>query len=268
MLACLCRATIAPEMIEIAKQTAREAGEIAIKSRREGVSAKTKGRETDIVTSGDIASEKRILDTLKSEFPTHNIISEEMGFVDNGSEYTWIIDPIDGTSAYFGQLPNWAISIGLLQDMKPYLGVAFLPDFNELFWAEAGKGAFLNGKRIRVTSESSLKKSIVAFDFGYSDRVEEAKKTYLPLIDKVRYPPIFACSVYGMVNVAKGVFGGYIHRALVWDYAATATIVREAGGMVTNFEGGEINWNSPDRWIDVVGTNGTLHKEILSLIKS
>ena len=266
MLACLCRVTITPEMIGIAKQVAVEAGKIAIELRKRGVNARTKGKETDLVTSGDIASEKKILDVLKSKFPKHNFLSEESGITDNHSQYTWIIDPIDGTSAYFSGLPMWAVSIGLLKDMKPYLGVAFLPDFDELFWAEQNKGAYLNGRRIKVNSEASLAKSIVAFDFGYSDRVEEAKRTYLPLIDKVRYPPILACSVYGMVNVAKGIFGGYVHRALVWDYAATAAMVQEAGGKVTNFEGGEVNWKSPDRWIDVVGTNGLLHSEILSLI--
>lgn len=182
-------------MIEIARQSALEAGKLALKLRRKGVDVKTKSGETDLVTSADIACERKIIETIQSRFPKHNIISEESGFVDKKSKFTWVIDPIDGTLAYFGNLPTWGISVGLLKDMKPYLGAVFLPDFNELFSAQRGKGSYLNGKRVHVNREAELKKSVVAFDFGYSDRVVEAKEIYLPLIDKVRYPPLFACSV-------------------------------------------------------------------------
>src|SRR3989344_8884472 len=139
------------EMLEVAKKAANEAGEVVLKL-RDNLKVKTKSNDSDVLTQADLASEKIILATLKSSFPKYNYLSEEVGKEDNKSEYTWVIDPIDGTLSYASGLPFFGISIGLLKNNKPFIGVINLPALKSLYWAENGKGAFLNGKRIKVSS--------------------------------------------------------------------------------------------------------------------
>lgn len=251
-------------MIEKAKRAVVEAGDVAIRVKRAGLSSRSHESETNISTEGDTLAEERILAIIKKNFPEHNIVTEETGRVDRGSKFTWIIDPIDGTLAYFSGLDTFGISVGLFKDDKPFLGAINFPALKLLFWAEKGKGSYLNGKRIRVNKETDLKKSIVGFDFGYSGRVEEAQEILIPLVDEVRYTPMFACNVFGMTSVARGVYQAYIHEALIWDFAAAVPIVEEAGGKVTNYKGGSVDWDK--KWIDIVASNGLIHNEIVKLI--
>lgn len=252
-------------MLDVAKKAALDAGVVALKARAAGLTSKAKEGETNISTKGDVLAEEEISRILKKNFPKHNILTEETGRVERGSEFTWIIDPIDGTLAYFSGLDTFGVSIGLFKEGKPFLGVINFPALKLLFWAEKRKGAFLNGDRIRVSKESNLKRSIVGFDFGYSERADEARNLLIPLVDKVRYTPMFACNVFGMTSVSRGIYEAYIHEALIWDFAAGAIIVEEAGGKVTNYEGGGVNWDR--EWIDVVVSNGLVHDEIIKLIK-
>lgn len=253
-------------MIEVAKKAAIEAGEIALSLRNKQHTVKEKTNLSDIATEADVAAEKEILKRLKSSFPDHNYLSEEIGAEDNGSDFQWVIDPIDGTLAYFSGLPMFGVSIGLLKKGKPYLGVINLPALGDLCWAEKGKGAFLNNKKIETTDEKDLARSIVGFDFAFAGtRVKETKKLLMPLIDKIGYPPILACTAVGLVYLAQGIYSAYIHSAYPWDFAAGAAIIEEAGGKVTDYGGKPIDWSKD--WIDFFASNGHLHNKILSLIK-
>ncbi len=253
-------------MIGIAKKAAIRAGEIILSKRGKNLSFKSKKRVGDFTTEADISSEREILRILKSSFPKHNFLSEEAGKEDNGSEYWWVIDPLDGTIPYSSGLPIFGISIGLLKAGNPILGVINLPALKSLFWAEKGKGAFLNGQKIKVSDKRKLIKSVVGLDLAYAGaREEELKKLASPIVDKVRYPPILGCASAGTVYVASGVYDAYLHSAHPWDYVAGAVIIKEAGGKVTDYEGKPIDWSKD--WIDFFASNGRLHSKILSLIK-
>jgi len=253
-------------MIEIAKKAAIEAGKKITLLRRKGLSFKGKKRLGDFATDADTLSEKIILDMLQREFPKHNFVSEESGTANRGSEYTWVIDPLDGTIPFSSGLPIFGVSIGLLKKHGPVLGVINLPEQGWLFWAEKGKGAFMNAERLVVSGKKELMKCVVGVEYGYmGTRGKEAEKLLIPLVDKVRYPPALGSSVAGCAYVAKGVLDGYIHSAHPWDFAAGALIVAEAGGKVTDYEGKPVDWTKD--WIDFFASNGQIHDEILSLIK-
>jgi len=253
-------------MIEIAKKVAIKAGRKVLFLRKKGLTFKNKERLGDIVTQADTTSEEIILTELRKHFPTHNFISEEIGKINNHSEYTWLIDPIDGTTPYSSGMPTFAISIGLVKEGQPILGVVNLPALDSLFWAEREKGAFLNGKKIKVSNKNELIKCVVGLDVPYVGvRREAIERLLLPLADKVRYPTMLGCASVGGVYVAKGVLDAYIHSAHPWDYAAAFLIVTEAGGKVTDYNGKPIDWSKD--WIDFFASNGLIHDEIISLIK-
>jgi myo-inositol-1(or 4)-monophosphatase len=251
-------------MIEVAKEAAIRAGEISLELRAKKHRVTQKESASDFATEVDILSERKILEILKEAFPDHGFLMEESGEIDRGADFVWVIDPIDGTIPYFSGLPTYGISIGLLKNGEPILGVINLPALNQLYWAN-GDTAFLNGKRIHVNAILELQKAIVGFGVGYiGGREEEIRNLILPLADKVKYPPILDCNVAGMVYVASGEYGAFIHKAYPWDHAAGVAIIRGSGGMVTDFKGKELDWSKD--MIEMVASNGLLHSQILSLI--
>lgn len=253
-------------MIEVAKRAAIKAGRKILLLRRRGLTFKDKERFGDFATNADISSETIILTELRKHFPNHNFISEEAGKTVNRSEYAWVIDPLDGTTPYSSGMPTFSISIGLIRERQPVLGVVNLPALDSLFWAERGNGAFLNGKKINVSDKKELIKCVVGLDVPYiGGRREAIERQLLPLADKVRYPPMLGCASVGAVYVAKGILDAYLHSAYPWDYAAGAIIVAEAGGRVTDYRGKPIDWSKDS--IDFFVSNGLIHEEILSLIK-
>ena len=253
-------------MIEVAKEAAVKAGKITLSLQGKRLAIKNKERVGDFTTEADLASEKEILAILQTSFPDHNFMSEEIGEIDNGSEYWWIIDPLDGTISYSSGMPTFSISIGLLKQGSPILGVINLPALDSLFEAKRDNGAFLNGERIKVSGERNLIKSVVGLDVPYiGGRREAIERLLLPVADKVRYPPILGCASAGAAYVAGGIYEAYLHSAHPWDYAAGTVIIEEAGGKVTDYEDKPIDWSKD--WIDFFASNGHLHNKILSLIK-
>src|SRR3990167_10539485 len=123
-------------MIELVKKAAKKAGKIILNRRFSTHSVKIKGTKDNIVTEADVLSEKEILRILTKKFPNHNYLTEEFGKSNNSSEFTWVIDPLDGTGPYFSGLPTYGVSIGLLKKGKPYLGVLYFPSLNNIYWAE------------------------------------------------------------------------------------------------------------------------------------
>ncbi len=253
-------------MIEIAREAAIEAGKVVLSRKGTSLSIERKGTVDDITTEADKVSERKILEILQRSFSKHNFWSEELGKVDNGSEYTWVIDPIDGTGPYFSGMPTYGISIGLLKKEQPVLGVLNFPSLDNVYWATRGEGAFKNGERIEVSGEKVLEKTMVGFDFAWIDmREKEVENLLKPLVGKVRYAPILGCTIAGLAYVAEGVYGAYLHWAYSWDYVAGVSIIEEAGGRVTDEKGNKINWLNET--MTVVASNGLTHDKILSLIK-
>ena len=252
-------------MLETAKRAALKAGEKIISLRQKGLTFKGKKRVGDFTTQADIASETIILDLLREKFPKHNFVSEEKGELNNHSEYTWIIDPIDGTIPFSSGMPSFGISIGLIKGNEPVLGVIYLPVLDYLVWAEKDKGSYINGKKISVGEGKGLLKSVIGFEFGYvGTRNLEIKKLLSPVVDRVRYTPVLGSTVVGLSYVANGTLDAYIHSAHPWDFAAGAVIIKEAGGKVTDYKGKPIDWSKD--WIDVLASSGIIHNKILNLI--
>jgi len=222
---------------------------------------------TDIVTIADKAIEEFVVSAIKSKFNNHTIIGEEGSGLKGTEDSVWYIDPIDGTTNFFHKLPFFGISIayqeeGILKD-----GAIFFPVLNELFWASKGKGAFMNGKRIAVSNISDIKESLLATGFAClrsglkNNNIENAIKVLELLHDFRRTGS--AC--YDLCSVACGRIDGFWEINLSsWDVAAGALIVQEAGGKVTDFNGGS-EYIKTRR---IVATNGKIHEALLKLLHS
>lgn len=251
--------------LKVAKEAALEAGEIV--SKYAGISQRNVKNDdnSDVVTQADVEAEKKIVEILTKNFPEHNIIAEEDTRVKNNSEYTWIVDPLNGTLAFLAGMPFVDVSIALLKNSEPVLGVVYHISEKDLYSGEEGKGAYLNEDPIHVNGKSTLDDAIVSMDMGHRKvRKEKFDQYVLPLMDKLGYIYSLGSSVpLGLVS--KGTLDAYIARAWVWDLAAGSVIVREAGGKVTDFQGDEPDW-SKDR-VSVVASNGVIHDQILEALK-
>ncbi|MBC5796136.1 MAG: inositol monophosphatase family protein [Sphaerospermopsis sp.] len=221
-----------------------------------------KGRPGDLVTAADKASEKVILEIINRHFPQHSILAEESGKLGNQtSEYLWAIDPLDGTTNYAHQYPCFAVSIGLLIQGVPKVGVIYDPFHNELFRAAAGLGATRNRRPIKVSQTSELSKSLLVTGFAY-DRWETKDNNYAEfchlthLTQGVRRG---GSASLDLAYVACGRVDGYWERGIApWDIAAGIILVQEAGGQVTAYNGGDLQIDSGR----ILGTNGYIHNSL------
>ena len=216
-----------------------------------------------LVGIADIKANDAIVKIIKKNFPLHNILSEETGFEDNKSDYKWVIDPLDGTHNFLRGIPVFGISIALEYKNERVLGVLQFPVLCITAIAEKGKGSFMNGKRIKVSSKKNLEHSFVLFEFSYANRMEKVgflKKLVHKTID-VRN---FGSAIYNLLLVACGKCDAYVVLTTnEWDVAAGFLIVEEAGGKVTDLKEGK--WK-PDQHQFVI-SNGKLHDKILKYLK-
>ncbi len=184
---------------------------------------------------------------------------------EKGSKYTWVIDPLDGTLTFTHGIPFYCVSIGLLYENMPYLGVVSQVELNNLFWAEKGKGAFLNGKRISVSDKKILEDTVGTLETGHRDKRKQKMDKYVnKLITKIGYPYQLGSAVTSLAMVANGAYDFYVSEAFLWDFTAGVIIVREAGGKVTDFEGNEPDWTKER--LEIVASNGLIHDAILKAL--
>jgi len=228
-------------MLDAAIRAAKEAGTL-IKQGFDGSLApeSTFKQENDtlqVVTDFDAAAEKLILDQLKQAFPDHAFFSEEIGDDHIESDYRWVVDPIDGTSNYARQIPFFCISIGLTYKGEPILGVVYQPITDELFTAERGKGAFLNGKEIKVANVSELNKAFITVDRGKSQYEKERfVNIVVELTKHIRSMRMPGSGALQTCYVACGRFDAAIFNGLsFYDVAAAAIIAQEAGAQISDF---------------------------------
>lgn len=252
-------------MLKIAKQAALEAGKIVKKYYQSEVTLHHKGHYANFATPADLESEKKILEIVTKNFPHHNIIAEESGQQDKGSQYSWAIDPIDGTIPFVDGIPTFGVSIGILKNSKPIIGVIYMVATDELYWAQKGKGAFLNGKRIQVRQESILQNCTIGLDWGHTGRSLKLDRFFKPLVDRVRYIYSFGAAVATLVFVARGMIDAYVIRANVWDLAAGVVLIEEAGGKVTDISGKAVDF-SGDR-PQIICSNGVIHQQIVEALR-
>ena len=223
----------------------------------------------DLVTKYDLAVEEFLKKEFSKYFKEFNIIAEESNNSDIEFNNSIIIDPIDGTTNFVNGVPHCAISVGVYRDKKPYIGVVYNPILDELYFAKHKKGAFLNGKKIAVSSENSLQKSLLATGFPYSsgentkDLKDVIKKieSILPHCQDLRR---LGSASIDLCLVASGVYEGYYEMNLKpWDVSAGVIILSEAGGKITNIGGTNFDMFK-DKYI--VASNSKIHKELLDIL--
>ena len=222
----------------------------------------------DFVTASDKKVEEILIEVLQKARPNYSILSEEIGQINNDDSFKWIIDPIDGTANFLHGIPHFAISIGLEHDKEIICGIIYDPIKDEMFTAEKGNGAYLNNKRMRVSSRSKLKDCIICTGGHKRDSKDRelALEEYKKFSSKV-FIPIrkFGSASLDMAYVAAGRCDGYWQRDLsYWDIAAGIILVKESGGFVTDF-------NGENRYIKnktILVTNSKINKEMIEVLSS
>ncbi len=254
------------KFLKIAKEAALEAGKAMMKLYGQNYKTATKSDKSDLVTEADLTSEKIIVGIITKNFPSHNIISEEKVRIDNKSEYTWAVDPIDGTVSFASHVPFFAVSIGLLKDNEPIVGVIYHVEQKDLYWAQKGQGAFLNGKKISVSKTNKLDRAVIGLGIGTITRRKAKLKDYFyPLLNKVLYVYMLGGGAVTMALVARGSLDAAPNAAWIWDQAAAGIIIPEAGGKISDRYGNPVDW-SKDR-AEFICSNGLIHGDILKALK-
>jgi len=221
--------------------------------------------KTNFKTKVDDQSDALIRKAINKNFPDHNIYSEEQNSKKTYSKFSWVIDPLDGTLPYtFSISDHFGVSIALVKEKNPILGVIYAPKRNELYVAEKGKGAFCNGSSIRVSSIGDINKAMIGIDYGKVEREEIVDYQKKLLSDEgITYPVSYGCASVSLSLVASGKLHGYLALKLEpWDMAAAVIINREAGGKVTTIENKE--WELGDE--SILTANPKLHTKLFNFL--
>ena len=221
----------------------------------------------NLVTEVDTKAETKIIEIIKSHFPDHHIISEEVGELFMDSPYQWIIDPIDGTVNFAHGIPICCVSIGLTHNKELILGAVYNPMMNEFFFAERGNGATLNNIPISVSKKTNFKTAclVTGFPYKWPKTMEHPIKVFERFILQGLPVRRLGSAAIDLCWVACGRFDGFWEYNLSpWDVAAGYLIVEEAGGRVSNFSGEA--YSVFDK--ETLATNGLIHEEMLLQIKN
>ncbi|MFZ0814562.1 MAG: inositol monophosphatase family protein [Candidatus Sulfotelmatobacter sp.] len=239
---------------------AREAGALLMDYFHQHLKIEYKG-EADLVTAADRASEVLIRDRIRKQWPAHDVLGEEQGLSDQGSEYRWYVDPLDGTTNFAHGFPVFCVSMGLEHKGRRIAAVVYDPTRDELFSAEQGKGAQLNGEAIHVSKAATLKESLLATGFPSQKRHKNPNIYFYHQITLHTHGVRRAGSAaLDLCNVASGRFDGFWEFNLnPWDTAAGVLIVEEAGGKVTRFDGSPFVIDSRE----TVASNGLIHAALV-----
>ena len=243
---------------------ARDAGALLMEHFRRGVKTEYKGAgEVDLVTVADRASEKLIVERVRQQWPSHDIMGEEGARTEQGSEWRWYIDPLDGTTNFAHGYPVFCVSIGVEREGEMVAGVLYDPTRDELFQAEKNAGATLNGAPIRVSSRNRLAESLTATGFPSKKRHQSPNVYFYHQVTMRSHGVRRAGSAaLDLANVACGRYDGFWEFHLnPWDTSAGSLLVKEAGGMVTRFDGSPFRIESDE----VLASNAQIHTELIAL---
>ena len=250
-------------MLNFTVNLAKKAGEYLRESFGKELEVEHKGR-IDLVTQVDRNSQDMIVGEIDREFPHHSIIAEEGVDRPNRQEYTWFIDPLDGTVNYVHGIPFFCVSLGVFKEEKPYIGVCYNPISEDLFSAESGKGAFRNGKKISVSGTSLLVDSLVVTGFPYSlAELDDSMTRFSRILREVQWIRRFGSAALDLCFVASGAFDGFWEVGLhPWDVAAGVAVLLEAGGRVSGLSGEEFD---PCHG-NILASNGKIHDSLRRLM--
>jgi myo-inositol-1(or 4)-monophosphatase len=252
-------------MLNFAIETARDAGRLLLEKFDRGIAVQKKG-DINLVTEADLASEKLILERIKSHFPKHAILAEESGevVIDGNSTWKWIIDPLDGTTNFAHGYPCFCVTLALEHDGEVGIGVTYDPTRDELFAAEKQRGASLNNKPIRVSACEELSEALLVTGFPYNfKRREDFARHLTAFLLQSRGVRRDGSAALDMAYVACGRFDGFWEEGLnAWDMAAGVLLIEEAGGYVTNYDGSKFSIYSPP----ILASNGLIHTQMSAIL--
>ena len=263
---------------EFAKQSLltalKKGGESLMDHLGERTEARVKESISSVVTEADLASERAILSVLQDGNEAYNIITEESGYLDHGSDYTWVVDPLDGTSNFAAGLPWFGVIIALFEKEIPILGGMYLPVDQKIYMTESGNGARRNNETIRPTSSTDLSQQLLSYSFDFSEDQEKTRSEMdimARLSREVRNIRSTNC-LLDFCYVADGRLGAALNQTTkIWDIAVPWLMIREGGGRVTDIQGNEIKFDlSPLALVQnytILASGSSLHAKILNIIK-
>ena len=256
-------------MLNFAIQTARVAGSILADRMGRALQVSNKG-DIDLVTEADLASEKLIIERIKTHYPRHAILAEESGATEGiktatgQSDWRWIVDPLDGTTNYAHGYPCFCVSIALERAGSIELGVIYDPVRDEVFAAERGQGATLNDRSIRVSAVDDLNAAMLCTGFPYNVRERpDFARDFANFTMKAQAVRRDGSAALDLAYLACGRFDGFWEDGLnPWDIAAGVILIEEAGGRITDFHGAPLDIYTPK----VLASNGLIHETMMRVL--
>ena len=253
-------------MLNFAIQTARDAGSILADRMGRTLQVSNKG-DIDLVTEADLASEKLIIERIKSHYPRHAILAEESGAIQTvtgQSDWRWIVDPLDGTTNYAHGYPCFCVSIALERAGSIELGVIYDPVRDEVFAAERGQGATLNDRSVRVSAVDDLNAAMLCTGFPYNVRERpDFARDFANFTMKAQAVRRDGSAALDLAYLACGRFDGFWEDGLnAWDIAAGVILIEEAGGRLTDFNGASLDIYTPK----VLASNGLIHDKMMQVL--
>jgi len=252
-------------MKALIRNVALEAGKLLMDKFESGIRVEFKGKY-DLVTEADRQAEALIIKLIRQRYPDHDFLAEEDDYGETGSDCRWIIDPLDGTTNYAHGFPWFAVSIALEVKGRLELGVVYNPYVGDFFFAERSCGAFLNERRLRVSTIDSLERSLLATGFAYDHKKCKANNydsftQFQKEAQACRRP---GAASLDLASVAAGRFDGFWELKLKpWDLAAGILLIEEAGGLVSNFDGQPMTFESQE----CMASNRLIHKAMQEILQ-
>jgi len=260
-------------MKDFAINCCEQAGQVLLEYYGKVQTVSSKGDISNVVTEADLAAENLIANLIKESFPNDSIIGEETGHYKGESNYTWIIDPLDGTSNFAANIPWFGVLLGRLEGVTPVQGVIHLPTETTTYYAESEKGAFRNGEKIQVSQESSIANVLWAYGMDATED-SEATEREIRLLSKVKNVVRNVRTTNSLIDgcfVSDGRFGGIINQCVkIWDIAGPCVVLKEAGALVTDLSGQDIMFDLEDylREYQLLCGPPKLHAEMLGIMSA
>lgn len=251
----------------------KRGGEVLVDQLGQIAEVRVKESISSVVTKADLASEKVILEILRRTPDPFNFITEETGYIEGETEFTWVVDPLDGTSNFAAGLPWFGVIIALFHKEFPVLGGMYLPVSGDIYISEKGAGSWKNGEAIQVTNSNILAEHLIAYSFDFSDspgKTESEMELLKKLSKRVRNIRS-TNSLVDFCYTADGRLGGTLNQnTKIWDIAVPWLMIREGGGKVTDIQGQEIRFDLSEsgfgRNYTILASGAELHKSLLGVI--
>lgn len=253
----------------------KSAGKLLLRYFGRTLNVKRKESHASVVTEADVAVETFLAQRIRARFPSHNILGEETGWQNRGSEFTWVIDPVDGTSNFAAGLPWFGVMLAVLRNARPVMAAVYLPATDTFYFAEQGKGVFRNGEQVRVSTATRLSDVLCAFAVDPTPDPQQAQRNVMVferLVAHCRNIRMTNCLV-DFCSTVDGRIGVCLNQMTkIWDIAPFVLMFPEAGGVFTDQSGRRIRFDlsglPQKREYAVVGGNRCLHRHVLALLRS